>query len=65
MDLRCANGDKFGELLDGRFLEVRCRNRRCGYRAGVVVVHRFDITTGKEVQGSPHVYRAAEQAGGQ
>lgn len=47
-DLRCDNGIKFGDLEDN-FLEVKCRSDRCGAKAGVVVLHRFDVETGKLV----------------
>lgn len=56
MELRCRNGIKFGELLDGGFLEVKCRSARCGHQAGVMALHRFDVTTGQEV-GEPRLYR--------
>ena len=40
MDLRCENGIKFGEITPD-FFEVKCRSKRCGAVAGVVVLHRF------------------------
>jgi hypothetical protein len=48
IELRCDNNIKFGELFeeDG-VLEVRCRSSRCGHEPGVVVVHGFDVETGK------------------
>lgn len=48
MDLRCANGIKFGELVDG-LIEVKCRSVRCGAIAGVVVLHQFDPLSGELV----------------
>lgn len=48
-ELRCDNRILFGRLdSDGsrQVLEVACRSRRCGYEAGVVVIHRFDLVTG-------------------
>lgn len=47
-ELRCDNNIKFGELFpeDG-VLEVKCRSRRCGAQPGVVVVHGFDVHSGK------------------
>lgn len=44
MELRCES-KKHGEM-DGEFLEVQCRSRFCGYRPGIVVIHRFDVRTG-------------------
>lgn len=44
-ELRCPNGIKFAELLDG-VIEVKCRSNRCGAESGVVVIHRFDSITG-------------------
>lgn len=49
MNLRCENGILFGTLEDG-VLEVKCRSRRCGHRAGVVVLHQFDILVGPDGQ---------------
>lgn len=46
MKLRCDSGHMFGEMLSPTELEVRCRNRRCGYEPGVLVLHRFDTRTG-------------------
>jgi hypothetical protein len=51
MDLRCDNGIKFGELDPEELtLEVKCRSRLCGARPGVVVIHEFDLLTGKELR---------------
>lgn len=44
MELRCES-KKHAEL-DAGFIEVRCRSRFCGYRPGIVVVHRFHAGTG-------------------
>lgn len=41
-ELRCPNGILFGTFDDG-IIEVKCRSARCGARAGVVILHRFDI----------------------
>lgn len=46
MKLRCEGGHTFGEVLSPTELEVRCRNRKCGYEPGVLVLHRFDTRTG-------------------
>jgi hypothetical protein len=48
VELRCPNGIKFGELIDG-LIEVKCRSNRCGAGAGVIVLHRFDPLTGELV----------------
>jgi hypothetical protein len=48
-ELRCAF-KKFGELYpeDG-ILEIKCSSSYCGARPGVIVIHGFDIQTGKLV----------------
>lgn len=45
VELRCPQNQLLGVLVDGR-LEIRCRNLRCGYKPGVLVVHRFDPMSG-------------------
>ncbi|QPX62566.1 hypothetical protein SEA_WOLLYPOG_13 [Arthrobacter phage Wollypog] len=45
-ELRCPNEILFGVLDDG-VIEVKCRSSRCGARAGVVILHRFDTHTGR------------------
>jgi hypothetical protein len=44
-ELRC---DKrlHGVLTNDGVLEISCRSHLCGHRDGVVVIHRFDATTG-------------------
>ena len=44
-ELRCNNDIMFG-VLDGDFLDVKCRSQRCGHGPGTVVIHRFDLVTG-------------------
>ncbi len=44
-ELRCDNRILFG-TLEGSVLEVKCRSERCGARRGVVLIHRFSLTTG-------------------
>lgn len=44
-EIRCGNGILFG-VIEGRTFEVKCRSRRCGHEAGVVIIHRFDLLTG-------------------
>lgn len=46
MEIRCENGIKFGEVVNGA-LEVKCRSTRCGHRQGVVVLHRISLETGE------------------
>ena len=56
IELRCENGIKFGELFpDTEVLEVKCRSGRCGAAPGVIVIHSFDLGTGKMV--ATDVYR--------
>lgn len=48
MQLRCPSHNLFGVVDDGSgTLEVTCSNRLCGKEPGVVVMHRFDLSTGK------------------
>ena len=44
-ELRCDNNILFG-ILDGDFLDVKCRSQYCGHAPGTVVIHRFDLATG-------------------
>lgn len=46
MELRCDSRRLFAILEEG-VLEVACRSKRCGYQAGVVVLHRFSLSTGE------------------
>lgn len=45
MDLRCPS-KKHGEI-DDSYVEIKCSSRFCGAGPGVVVIHRFDATTGE------------------
>lgn len=49
IELRCE-GTLHGRLTDGRWLEVSCRRRRCGYSKGKVILHTIDILTGEVVR---------------
>lgn len=50
VELRCENGIKFGELFpDDEIVEMKCRSARCGAKAGLIVIHGFDVHTGKLV----------------
>lgn len=44
-DLRCDSDKLLGRLDEG-LIELRCRSRWCGYRPGVVIIHRFSAVTG-------------------
>lgn len=65
VEIRCTNGILFGTIEDC-VLEVKCRSNRCGHEAGTVVIHRFDLGTGKLIDTrkfkSPRLTR--EEAGG-
>lgn len=47
MDLRCDSKILHGKLDVGETIEVKCRSNRCGHGPGVVVVHRFSVSTGE------------------
>lgn len=46
MELRCE-GTLYGRLTDNRWLEVKCKRRRCGFKPGIIILHTIDTTTGK------------------
>lgn len=51
-ELRCG-GTMHGILSDdGTELEVKCKRRSCGKVSGVVVLHTFDLKTGKLLRTS-------------
>jgi hypothetical protein len=45
-ELRCPSRIH-GVVVAPDVIEVRCHSRFCGKRAGVVILHRFEISTGK------------------
>ncbi len=45
-ELRCGS-TMHARMLDQTTLEVKCKRRACGHAPGVVVLHTFDITTGR------------------
>lgn len=45
-ELKCSSGRLHGVLENGH-IEIACRSSRCGKRPGVVVIHRFDLSTGE------------------
>lgn len=47
MELRCDSGILHGIMVGEDIIEVPCRSRWCGKSAGVVVLHRFNVNTGK------------------
>jgi len=48
MDMRCGS-KKHGVIVCPGLLEIKCDSRFCGAGSGVVVLHRFDATTGELV----------------
>lgn len=53
MELRCPTGKVLhGVVSDNAkgYLDVSCRGKWCGKKPGVVVIHRFDLATGKVVE---------------
>lgn len=48
MELRCDH--RLHGHIDEGVIEFSCRSRLCGKRPGVVVIHRFDVTTGKLIE---------------
>lgn len=49
MELRCDH-KMHGELLGQGILEIKCGSSFCGAAPGIVVLHRFDIHSGKMVE---------------
>lgn len=48
VSLRC-DGTLYGLLTDGRWLEVKCKRRICGYSKGMVILHTIDLQTNEVV----------------
>lgn len=48
-DLRCPSYKLHARLVGG-LIEVQCRDKRCGYEAGVVILHQFNPDTGELVK---------------
>jgi hypothetical protein len=61
MDIRCPN--KLHGILDesGEVIEIKCKSRWCGYRPGVVVVHKFSTKDWALVD--TRVFRDPDQKG--
>jgi hypothetical protein len=51
--LRCSS-KKHAEVINDHTIEVKCSSRFCGAGRGVVILHRFDLTTGKS---TTRIYR--------
>jgi hypothetical protein len=49
-DLRCSGNKLHGRVLEGNVFEVACRSQFCGWRRGVVILHRFAIDTGRLIE---------------
>ena len=45
MEFRCEH-TMHGVIGDGT-IEVKCKNNRCGARSGVIVLHKFSLSSGK------------------
>jgi hypothetical protein len=64
VELRC---DKrlHGILNDDGVLEISCRSQLCGHENGVVVIHKFNATTGEFIETrrfkDPSAVRRKEQ----
>lgn len=56
-ELRCEH--KLHATHDDKWIEVSCLSRLCGKRAGVVVLHRFDLETGEM---TTRIYRSPTAA---
>ena len=46
VQLRCQQGKMYG-ILDAGRLEVKCRDKMCGYQRGITILHYFDVLTGE------------------
>lgn len=47
--LRCE-GNLFGILSDDhRYLEVKCKRRKCGAAPGIIVLHTIELATGQTI----------------
>lgn len=49
VQLRC-DGTLFGLLSDDRTtVEVKCKRRKCGYAAGIIILHTLSLETGQVI----------------
>lgn len=46
VELRC-HGRIHGRIQSDHRFEVKCHSRACGAKSGVVVLHYFDVNSGK------------------
>jgi hypothetical protein len=62
VELRCQGNVLFGVVSEGSSgtIEVACKGRWCGKVAGNVVLHTFDLSSGKVLNTKK--FRAAEAA---
>lgn len=61
MELRCPANALHGIVSDDArgTIEVKCRGTWCGRQAGVIVLHKFDLSNGKIVETTR--YRDADR----
>lgn len=62
MELRCSSSILFG-IIDSDTVEVKCRSQRCGAEKGVVVLHRFSLSTGELINTKRYRNARKEVAG--
>lgn len=48
-ELRC-DAKLHGIIIGDEVIEVQCRSRFCGYKPGIVVLHRFSTVDGELVE---------------
>jgi len=48
-DLRC-NYKKHGVVIDSHTVEIKCDSKFCGAQRGIIILHWFDLETGKLVK---------------
>lgn len=48
VELRCPS--RIHAVVDGDRYEVRCQSKHCGKRAGVVILHIFDMNTHRLIE---------------
>ena len=71
MELRCQHKMHGVVIQPGdAVVEIKCYSKFCGHRPGVIVLHRFDCTTGelvetKKYKDTPRVTKERSNALGQ
>jgi hypothetical protein len=48
-ELRCSSYKLHAIVTDNGEIEIQCRDRRCGYEPGIVILHRFNPDSGELV----------------